>query len=282
MVNGEIRDYQITLLREDGALIDCLVNARVLKARDGRVIAYQGNLRDVTEALRIKSALVREKARAELYLDLLGHDIGNLHQGIGSAIMLAMEKAGDPSMVGYTLGMASDLLKRSSDLVRNVKVISRIRQEGPTLSEMDLVGIGRESLEEIRRVFPGRTLDLEFRAHVEELFMPFEPLGREIFFNLLHNAVKFQERDVPYVLLELEASSGKAIIRVSDKGPGIPGGIKKSLFYPPGKYGRSSSGLGLSIVKELVDRYGGSVSVRDRVTGSYEEGAVFEVILPLH
>jgi len=69
-------------------------------------------------------------------------------------------------------------------------------------------------------------------------------------------------------------------IRVLDQGRGIPDQVKATVFE---RYSGSSkgSGLGLSIVRALaIDRYRGSIKIRDRVEGDYSKGTSIEVLLP--
>jgi len=105
----------------------------------------------------------------------------------------------------------------------------------------------------------------------------------QILENLLENAVSFSRADEA-VDLEVLQRGDEALVVVADRGPGIPDSHKERIFDRFFSYRKSASGsserhvgLGLSIVRSIVDGYGGSVSVRDRDGG----GATFEVRLPL-
>jgi K+-sensing histidine kinase KdpD len=69
---------------------------------------------------------------------------------------------------------------------------------------------------------------------------------------------------------------------VEDNGPGIPDAQKKELFDQAGCEGTKikGKGLGLCLVKSLVDRFHGKVWVEDRVPGDYKNGVRFVVMLP--
>jgi signal transduction histidine kinase len=71
-------------------------------------------------------------------------------------------------------------------------------------------------------------------------------------------------------------------ITVDDNGPGIPDERKESVFgrFSTGPNRVKGSGLGLYLVKSLVESYGGSVWVENRVPGNYKEGSGFVVMLP--
>ncbi len=98
--------------------------------------------------------------------------------------------------------------------------------------------------------------------------------------NLIDNAMRYSPPGSA-VAIVLERSGSTAVLKVSDAGPGIPEGMRERVFEPyyriPGAAG-SGSGLGLSIVREVVDRSGGSISIGPGPEGS---GTTVEVRLPL-
>lgn len=104
---------------------------------------------------------------------------------------------------------------------------------------------------------------------------------KQVFLNLIDNAVKYSEADTP-VIVKLNQQGEEAIIQVCDKGYGIPlqhqSRIFERFYRVDESRNRSTggSGLGLSIVKTLVESMGGSVSVRSRLS----EGSVFKITLP--
>ena len=102
-----------------------------------------------------------------------------------------------------------------------------------------------------------------------------EDLLEEIFINLFSNSVKYTESSevkIDVLIREYFIAEAKYwMITVSDYGKGIPDSMKKELFnrfYSKAK----GSGLGLSIVKTLVERYKGKIWVGDRVYKDYKQG----------
>jgi len=110
-----------------------------------------------------------------------------------------------------------------------------------------------------------------------------EDLLEEIFINLISNSVKYTDiSEVKIDVLIKDYFIGEAkywMITISDHGKGIPDSAKKELFerfYSKAK----GSGLGLSIVRTLVERYKGKIWVGDRVYEDYTKGTTFGMIFP--
>ncbi len=111
------------------------------------------------------------------------------------------------------------------------------------------------------------------------------PVDLELIFrNLIDNAIKYASDDGPQVEVSLRpGKAGKVVVRISDNGRGIPPQYRRKLFSRFMRLGleleraKPGTGLGLYIVRTLVERLGGTVRIRDRERGS---GTTFEVQLP--
>jgi len=105
---------------------------------------------------------------------------------------------------------------------------------------------------------------------------------RQIVINLLDNAVKYGPKQ-QRIIVGLEARPGQAVIFVDDEGPGIPPADRKRIFVQFWRLERdrrsaiAGTGIGLSVLKDLVARHSGKCSV---ITGD-RGGAKFVVELPL-
>lgn len=105
-------------------------------------------------------------------------------------------------------------------------------------------------------------------------------LLRRVVRNLLENARRYSQGEVT---VQVSAEAGCAVLRVCDQGPGIPPALRERIFEPfyrlPGASERAGGvGLGLSLVRTIVARHGGSVTCEDNPEG---RGACFTVRLPL-
>ena len=245
----------------------------------GKVVSVTSIGEDITESRKAKMLLESEKERAELYLDLLGHDLGNIHQGLAGALEILSLKREDPKTRDRTIDLSNRAVRKSMELTRNVMLLSRLRSEDPVLKEINLKQAVEDSVEQIRGMFRDR--DIEIDQDLDESKIRAEPLIKELFINILHNAVRLQDED-PWICIEARSKGDLVEISISDRGPGIPDRTKKNLFKRFGTRGdRTRTGLGLSIVKALVERYNGQIRAEDRVEGDPGRGAKFVIELPL-
>ena len=109
----------------------------------------------------------------------------------------------------------------------------------------------------------------------------------DVFANLVDNAIKHCCDVPPAVDIRLETADmgGRkfCLVSVEDNGPGIPDDLKKAIFerMRRGDTKAKGSGLGLYLVRTLVESYGGRVWVEDRVQGDRSRGSRFVVMLPM-
>jgi signal transduction histidine kinase len=142
-------------------------------------------------------------------------------------------------------------------------------------------------LEEVAEAYarvPGRDVTVSFTP-VEGCYVRANDLLKDVFDNLADNAIRHSRGSVRVdITVEPVLQDGRTYYRVSvaDNGPGIADELKKKIFRfvdaATGAPGRR--GLGLFMVRTLVQSYDGKVWVEDRVPGDYRQGSRFVVLLP--
>ncbi|WP_128694110.1 PAS domain S-box protein [Methanoculleus taiwanensis] len=283
-VDSELRDYPMEIRHRDGWTTPALFNAAVYRDAQGRVAGIFAAARDITERKQAEAAL-REQAEeltrvnreldeahreANLYLDILTHDVRNANNvSTMYADLLLDLLEGEPKTYAQKL---HESIWRSTEILRNVATIRRIHQESAELSPLDLDAVIREEI----GTFPAASIRYDGRPVVVSA----DGLLSMVFTNLIGNAVKFGGPDVR-ITVRVEERDGEVLVSVEDTGPGIPDEVKGVLFrrFERGLGHGRGEGLGLYIVRTLVTRYGGRVRVEDRVPGKPEEGAAFRFTL---
>jgi len=110
------------------------------------------------------------------------------------------------------------------------------------------------------------------------------PLIDNIFSNLIQNAIIHANCKNINIYCDREKKDGKEFCKLSieDDGKGIPDELKHDIFRPGIKRrGSPGSGLGLYLVKKLVENYGGWMEIRDRVENGEKKGTVFNIYLEM-
>jgi len=164
-------------------------------------------------------------------------------------------------------------------LIDEILLASRLDSEDADMGIIESVDVMGLCAEECARV--GAVLEIQpgvLRIETQGV----SKLLRRLIRNLLENAARYGAIQGPEdVQLQCELADSEVIIKVFDKGPGVPAALREKIFEPffrlPGASERSGSvGLGLALVKAIATRHQGSVSCLAREGG----GACFEVRLP--
>ena len=198
------------------------------------------------------------------------HELRSPLARIRMAVELLPEN-GDPTLRARVEGDVEEL----DELIEEILLASRLGTlERPAhLEPIDLQALAAEEAARAGAVFEGGPATVEGESRL---------LARLIR-NLLDNAARHAP-DSP-ALVELDVHRGRAVLRVSDRGPSVPEAERERIFEPfyrrpgspAGKEGEEKgAGLGLSLVRQIARRHGGEATCRPRDGG----GACFEVSLP--
>lgn len=223
---------------------------------------------------------------------LMFHDLMNYSMAIRGYLDLAALQRDENSSRSY-LGRAMKQIDQTAELIEKVRKLSAIRSaDKKNLLRIDLARTISMQFAKTSQLFSMKAVKSKFEFEREDAFVMANDLLPDLFHNIFMNAIKFDMHDVVEIdvgLKEIPASadpSGRKYWRVSvaDRGPGILDERKKAIFTgaqkPSSREPARGMGLGLSIVKSLVDLYGGKVWVEDRERGTPDKGAVFYVQLP--
>jgi len=241
-----------------------------LAESNSRLVTANRELQTLTEDLTRQSRNLKEaRNEANLYLDILTHDIGNTENvaNLYADLLLGM-LSGDAAAYLMKLKHSID---KSIEILGTVSNIRRIHTGTPELRPVDLDAIIREEIGH----YPEEFIQYAGSAYLVLV----DDLLPEVFANLIGNAVK---HGGPAVVVTDPGGRCGGFVRVSveDTGPGVPDDQKEAIFHRYEQKKRGvGEGLGLYLVQILVERYGGRVWVEDRVPGRPEEGAAFRFTL---
>ncbi len=238
---------------------------------------------DVTGRKRAEAELIEAKDQAELYIDLMGHDINNMNQiGMGY-LELAIESLELQDDQRTLLLKPLEVMSSSSQLINNVRKMRSALVDPAGQKRVDLESV-LSTVVRNYQVTPGRDFIIKYDM-VEKCYVMADDLLKDIFLNLLNNTVKHSTGPL-LVRVELAPvfQFGMKYYRVTveDNGPGILDEMKPVIFDRVYRSKQKSgySGLGLYLVKTLVDKYHGTITLEDRVQGDRKQGSRFIIMLP--
>ena len=141
----------------------------------------------------------------------------------------------------------------------------------------------RAATDRLRHASPDREVDWDPTADGIEVLADWKRVG-QIFDNLLANADRFAPSGTPITVRVTSEEPGLVTVRVSDRGPGVPTDLREKIFErffhadaADAAAQSGGTGLGLPIVKGLVEAHAGTVSVEEH---GAEPGATFRFTLP--
>lgn len=218
-------------------------------------------------------------------LRMVGHDLRSPLSALQGYVHLLETGAYGPVTDGQrtALERLGEIARHLESLVSNILEMGRLTAGTLTLDRepVDLRSVAEsaETMVTLDAADAGVRITIEIPSGLRVLAATNRL--RQVLVQLLDNAVKFAPEDTAVTLTGEPASDdGRVVIRISDRGPGIPPEEAESVFEPyrqlePGLDG-GGFGLGLSIARALVELMGGTL----RVDPEVEEGATFVLTLP--
>jgi PAS domain S-box-containing protein len=265
-----LNQYKST--RMNIAYVESAISPLVMDEK-GDVQGYLVQMLDITERKLAEQNVKNQRDKAELYLDLMGHDIRNKLQ----AVNLGLEIIETLLHNEASHEVFSDVLtavERCSQIIAMVKKTEKL-EEAP-LVPIDFINEMRRDVE--RFAANNSAVDIQIHNSAAEGKVNADQFIDDMVFSLLENAVVHNDNKTKKVWIDVEQSNGNFVLSISDNGPGIDDERRKFLFDRTRRFG----GVGLHQVKQIVDKYHGRIEVMDRVAGSQREGAMFRIWLPVY
>ena len=306
--------------KKDGTNIFVSVTFSPIKDKSGNIVGYSSINVDITERKRMEEALQQKqeeievqseelevqneelrtnnqelqeaRMQSELYLDLMSHDISNMHQIAINHLELAEEAIGRKGDLGKgemeLIGTSIKALLRSAKLIDEVRKLQKVRAGQYTLETIDIGKMLTDVVSE-NSAIPNREVIINYNCDTfsgHRYLVKATPLLKDVLNNIVDNAIK-HNRGTPELSINVckvdEDACPLCMIVLADNGIGIPDHKKGELFhrFKRGQTTARGTGLGLYIVKTLVESYNGRVTIDDRIPGDYTKGSRFTIYLPM-
>jgi PAS domain S-box-containing protein len=287
LVSGERSGYRVerSLLRSDGTTFPAQFTVSLLHHDGAAGPSILWVVEDISarksaerETAELMSRLINSErlAAAGRMANTLAHEINNPLEALTNIVYLL--QALDLSAQAQELAaVASRELERVGHITRSTLSFYR-KIPGRTL---DL----HTMLDEVVQLFRSRALqhriEIQTRYGGEISSAQYDPALRQVFANLVGNAIESMETSGGCLVLRARLTGDRAVIFVSDTGHGIESAHIRSIFEPFfTTKGERGTGLGLWVTRGIVQEQGGTLQLRTRTSGR-RRGTIIRVSLPV-
>jgi PAS domain S-box-containing protein len=274
------------LISKDGMETSIEDSAAPIRDAAGEISGAVMVFHDVTERRRAERAMKEADKRKDEFIATLAHELRNPLAPIRSGLEILNLAGNDSVMAETARSMMDQALNQMVRLVDDLLDASRITTGKLQLRKerVELAAVVQSVVDTSRQMIDEQGHKLTVNLPAAPILLDADPTRlAQVFSNLLNNATKYSEAG-GQIALSAETAGDQVIVRVTDKGIGIPAGHLGRIFEIFAQVDtaleRSQGGLGigLSLAKGVVEMHGGTVEARSDGLGM---GSEFIVRLPI-
>jgi len=288
---GEPYELEIEMVRPDGSRFWTITRGEAVRDQTGAIVKLRGTSQDISERKRAEqererllAALREADQRKDEFLGMLSHELRNPLTPIRNSLDLLDRTTPGGELDRRARVVIHRQLSQLTRLVDDLLDVTRISRGKIRLQKdrLDLVDLVRQTVEDHRSLLEGREVALRLPTDSLCVVGDRTRLAQAVG-NLLQNAAKFTPPGRAVSVSVARAGDG-AVVEVVDTGMGIEPDLLPRLFQPFAQGERSLArtrgglGLGLSLVKGLIELHGGTVTGTSEGCG---KGARFTLTLPV-
>jgi PAS domain S-box-containing protein len=284
LLRKQITDAEIQLVRKDGSLVWVSISTFRIGEKSDRYSLIDFIAKDIDRRKKAEQHAKEVKERADLYLEVLTHDMTNVTQNSELTFELLRSSLDIPKDLELIVDEACWDLRRGSRMIANMRALVKLEETQLERRGFEL----RQCLErigiEVTKDFPHKILNLNIDISDIVYEVEGHNLLKVVFYNILHNAMTYNNRNSVDVRVVVSKVDGGQMIKIGflDNGPGIPDELKEHIFKRTGSPTKQivGRGLGLTLADRVVKDLDGEIWVENKVKGNSKQGSKFIVILP--
>ena len=293
-IPGKTLEFDFPINRSVGSILWVHSIASLIKIGSEERIRFI--VQDVTERKKAEEELETSEIkyreaynRIDFYKDIFSHDINNIFQNIHSSVELFelnAEQTITTDSNDELLDIIREQIKRGTNLVSNVRRLSEIEDIDIALQRSEVISVLREVIEALTKVYKKRKIDIQIQNEPKEVYIKANELLQDVFENLLINAIRHNNKSTVEILIKFSrlVKDGIKSIKLEfiDNGIGIFPEMKLKIFQRGQVENKDKPGLGLglTLVKKIIDFYNGDIWVEDKVAGDHNKGSNFVIVVP--
>jgi PAS domain S-box-containing protein len=283
---GASYEIEYRMIHHAGEYRWVLGRALPVRGDNGEIVRWMGTCTDIHAQKMAEDALRRENLRKDEFLAMLAHELRNPLAPISSAAQLIKLPGADSKRIAQAGDIIARQVKHMATIVDDLLDVSRVTRGLVKIEQasLDLKSVVNGAIEQAQpliqarrhelllKITPQRTLVLGDRTRLIQAVS-----------NVLNNAVKYTPPN-GRITLVLDVMDGQTCISIVDNGIGMEPALLPFVYdmfiqaeRTPDR-AQGGLGLGLALVKSIVDLHGGSIQAASEGAG---KGSTFTITLPL-
>ena len=263
--DGSVKNYELAIRHKNGWLTPVIYNASVYRDDSGKVVGIFAAARDITDRKRAEEELIRSNQDLQQFAYVASHDLQEPLRNVASCMQMLQKKYVNKldAQADQYIEYAVEGSVRMKDLILDLLAYSRIGTRGKPYERTDCEQILAEAVKNLRSAV------IETRAVITHDPLPTIPADGtqllQVFQNLIGNAIKFRRDKPPQIHVAAVRNMNEWVFSIRDNGIGIESRYWDKIFVifqrlnKRREYG--GTGMGLAIVKKVVERHNGRVWV---------------------
>ncbi len=196
-----------------------------------------------------KNKLNKAYLRAEFYKDLFSHDINNILQAILSGMQLCETEIDDGTELQKYVKIIISQVLRGANLVLNIRKLSQLEEIEMSLKRIEICNIIIDSIDFVKNSYRDKKIDIKVDSVGKQLYIQANELIRDVFENILINAIKHNKSVIPEIELKISKEQKLGLnylkFEFQDNGLGISDPRKEKVFQRGYGKNKTIKGMGL-------------------------------------
>lgn len=277
MLNGEcVYEYRWKIA--DGTYRWIYDRAKLIKAPDGKSY-IAGAMMDITTRKETEEKLIDKNKELNTFIYRSTHDLRGPLMSIIGLTSLAKKEDDPQQMQGY-VKMIDEATRKLDAILLSLITTMSIKDSRPAIKKIDFEELVESVLKRIDTIDGYGRIAITSDIKVKQAFFSDELVLGSILQNVIENAVKYHNKfQDPRITIKIYDEGAKIKIEIADNGPGMAEEIQQKVFdmFFRGNTGSKGSGLGLYIVKNGVEKLGGTIILNSKE----KDGTTFIITLPV-